>query len=158
MSASTIRKALERCPPRRWYSAGVSLPYHPSRWCGNRSWCRILCSLFQRIRKHLVRLANPRSARHPTPPCASKAYQGRKRSRRAPSGSPTKKIRPMISFGLISSIPCKQGIVSFFKTETSSAPLKTLLYFLTPPMRDILVPQSGQVPLVITRPFLVTPS
>lgn len=32
-------------------------------------------------------------------------------------------------------------------------------YFLaTPPMRDILVPQSGQVPLVITRPFLVTPS
>ena len=38
------------------------------------------------------------------------------------------------------------------KTEAAS-------YFLaTPPMRDILVPQSGQVPLVITRPFLVTPS
>ena len=54
----------------------IRIPYRPSRQCDNHSWCLFLRSRSQRTRARLVKPANPRSARHPTPPCASKAYQG----------------------------------------------------------------------------------
>ena len=63
-------------PPRRWYSAGVSLPYHPHRWCGNRSWCRILCSRFQRTRKHVNRTCESSISKTPYTTLCIKSVSG----------------------------------------------------------------------------------